>query len=235
MAPESLEIEDEIIVQRPLDSDPDTISGANALMQPQTSILPVIDRQLTASLEDIVDQGSAIAMSSVGKRKRLAMSSDTASYPPSRGNPVTEPQIVDSDSDPDVTDATAERKRHAGAKSRLRRCDRLNSTDVNGLVELLGGVNVQTYHSDHFRSRRQIELAKFARVNGIPLNINDKNWAAVVMDGATGSFKYYNPLSPQWTEEIIEAMTELSSRVINVDLKSPEEVVCMNGISLKWN
>ena len=149
---ESPGTEDEIIVQQSsMITDPDALPSIETLQKTQASTLPLLDPPVSATPGGSMDkdhQGSLIAQVSLGKRKRLTKSTDAMSC--RSDNSGSDPQLTDSDSGPDVSITTA------AARSLLRGRDCLNSTHVNGLLELFGGCDVQTYHIDEFRSSEEV-------------------------------------------------------------------------------
>ena len=238
---ESAEIGQEIVVEQPsVDLD---LHTRMTLQQPQVSIPAVLDPLLAASPGDTGEnenQGNALVQSSLGKRKRLAYKFDETPRWTSVNDQVKGPRIA-SGSEDKVTAVSAELKQlgelkqHAEDKTRFCESNWLNDLNVNDLLEVFGGVDVQTYISFDFKSDRPMEISKDARVNNIALNLKDQHRVGVVMDGTTGDFKFYNSLGPLYTKEIIEAMEHLRCRVTNIELKPPEEVVCMNRIGLERN
>ena len=128
-----------------------------------------------------------------------------------------------------------ELKQYAKDKTCFCESNWLNNLNVNDLLEIFGGVNIQIYISFDFKLDRPIEIFKDARVNNIVLNLKDQYRVGVVMDDTIGDFKFYNSLSPLYTKEIIEAIEYLRCRVTNIELKPLEEVVYINRIGLERN
>ena len=64
-------------------------------------------------------------------------------------------------------------KQHAKDKTRFCESNWLNNLNVNDLLEVFSGVDIQIYISFDFKSDRPIEISKNARVNNIALNLKD--------------------------------------------------------------
>ena len=173
-------------------------------------------------------QGCLIALSCSGKRKRsFTDPKGERPHRTPRGVSVTDPLTVGSDSELDVPVVD---EQQAAAGARFSSDEWLNDILLNDMLKLFSGIDAQSLPSYSYvkphQPSRSVTIAKDAHVTVLPMNINNTHWVATAIEGRTGKFKFYNSLSPFYTEEIVGKMKHFISRVTNMDLEAPEEVVC---------